>query len=161
MLSDGWRDRRQPSPEGSELIYQAEIHFRGEVEYGVSMAELFGGGSGLLSEGARFDQTFEGQLHGPRLAGSIDGTDYLYVRPDGAFLLHLHARVETEDGANIAMASEGVSLQVEGEDLAQLRTAVSLFTLAEPYRWLNKLQLWAVGTLDPKTGTAFIEAYAP
>lgn len=143
-----------------ELIYQAEIQFTGEIEYGLSMAELFSRDGGLPAEGARFDQTFEGRLQGPRLSGTIEGTDYLYLRADGAFQLHLHARILTEDGANISMASEGVSLPVEGEDQAQLRSSVSLFTLAEPYRYLNKLRLCAVGTLDPETGEATIEAYS-
>jgi len=58
------------------------------------------------------------------------------------------------------MSSEGVSLQVEGEKLTQLRAAVSLFTASETYSWLIQLRLWAVGTLDPARGKAVIRAYA-
>ena len=102
-----------------------------------------------------------GILRGPRLTGTISGIDYLTVRADGLFQLHLHARVTTEDGTDISMSSEGVSMQMEGERLAQLRAAVSLFTASETYAWLNQLRLWAMGTLDPVKGKALIRAFAP
>lgn len=143
-----------------ELMYDAQIQFTGIVEYGVSIDALSMAEIPIPLAGARFDQTFEGTLAGPRLSGKIHGTDYLYVRPDGLFQLHLHAQVTTEDGANIAMSSEGVSLQIEGEKLTQLRAAVSLFTASETYSWLNQVRLWAVGTLDPARGKAVIRAYA-
>jgi Protein of unknown function (DUF3237) len=144
----------------SELIYEADIQFTGMVEFGVSMEALSSGEAPLPLEGARFDQTFQGELHGPKLRGKISGTDHLYVRADGLFQLHLHARVTTNDGANIAFSSEGVSLQIEGEREAQLRAAVSLFTSYEAYAWLNKLQLWVLGSLDPVEGKAFVRAFA-
>jgi len=143
-----------------ELIYEADIQFTGMVDFGLSMQALSSEKSALPLEGARFDQTFQGELHGPKLRGKISGTDYLYVRADGRFQLHLHARVTTEDGANIALSSEGVSLQIEGERETQLRAAVSLFTSFEAYTWLNKLQLWVLGSLDPVEGKAILKAYA-
>ena len=142
-----------------ELVYEAEIHFTDIVDYGVSMEALSSGKMAVPLGGARFDQVFEGVLYGPKLSGKISGTDYLYVRADGLFQLHLHARVTTEDGANISLSSEGVSIQIEGEKMAQLRSAVSLFTSSETYRWLNQLQLWAVGTFDPIKAEAHVRAY--
>lgn len=143
-----------------ELIYEADIQFTETVEYGVSMDAITAGQMPLPLEGARFDQVFKGVLHGPKLRGKMSGTDHLYVRADGLFQLHLHARVTTEEGVNIAFSSKGVSLQIEGEQAVQLRAAVSLFTSAETYKWLNRLQLWALGTLDPVKGRAFVRAYA-
>jgi hypothetical protein len=143
-----------------ELVYEADIQFTGMVEYGVSMKAISSGKIPPPLEGARFDQVFEGELHGPILRGKMYGTDHLYVRADGRFQLHLHARVTTEDGVNISFSSEGVSLPVEGEKTVQLRAAVSLFTSSETYKWLNHLQLWALGTLDPIEGKAFVRAYS-
>jgi hypothetical protein len=150
----------QPEIAAFELIYEAEVRFTGIVEYGVSMEALNLGKTAVPLGGARFDQTFEGTLHGPRLQGRICGTDYLTVRADGLFQLHLHAQVVTEDGVNVSMSSEGVSIHVEGERHTQLRAAVTLYTASEAYDWLNHLRLWAVGTLDPTTGEALIRAYA-
>ena len=149
----------QPDIIHHELMYEAEIQFTGIVEYGVSIEALSMAEIPIPLAGARFDQTFEGNLAGPRLRGKIHGTDYLYVRPDGLFQLHLHAQVTTEDGTHLAMSSEGVSLQVEGEKLTQLRAAISLFTASRTYSWLNQLRLWAIGTLDPARGKAVIRAY--
>lgn len=151
---------KQPDIIPHELIYEAEIQFTGIVEYGVRIEALSMAEVPIPLAGARFDQTFEGTLVGPKLSGKICGTDYLYVRPDGLFQLHLHAQVTTRDGANIAMSSEGVSLQIEGEKLTQLRATVSLFTASETYSWLNQQRLWAIGTLDPVRGKAVIRAYA-
>jgi hypothetical protein len=143
-----------------KLVYEADIQFTEKVEYGVSMEAISSGKISIPLEGARFDQVFEGELHGPKLSGKISGTDHLYVRADGLFQLHLHARVTTPDGVNISFSSEGVSLQIEGEKATQLRAAVSLFTSSETYKWLNNLQLWVLGTLDPIKGKAFVRAYA-
>ena len=142
------------------LIYEAEIQFTGVVDYGVRMEALTSGQAAIPLSGARFDQTFEGTLRGPKLRGRISGTDYLYVRADGLFQLHLHAQVTTDDGAQVSMASEGISMQIEGQQETQLRAAVSLFTAVEAYTWLNHLRLWAVGTLDPVRGHALVRAYA-
>lgn len=144
----------------SELIYEAKIRFTSVVEYGLSMEALSSGAVAIPLAGARFDQTFEGTLAGPRLRGSISGTDFLQVRADGLFQLHLHARLTTDDGTNISMSSEGVSRQIQGQPLTQLRAAVVLFTSSESYAWLNGLGLWAVGTLDPVRGEALVRAYA-
>jgi hypothetical protein len=143
-----------------ELVYEADIQFTEMVEYGVSMEAISSGEIPIPLEGARFDQVFEGELHGPKLSGKISGTDHLSVRADGLFRLHLHARVTTEDGVNIFFSSEGVSLQIEGGPTTQLRATISLFTSSEAYKWLNYLQLWALGTLDPIKGKAFVRAYA-
>ena len=142
------------------LIYEAEIQFTGVVDYGIRMEALTSGQTAIPLAGTRFDQTFEGTLHGPMLRGRISGTDYLCVRADGLFQLHLHARVTTEDGAQISMTSEGISMQIEGQQETQLRAAVSLFTSSETYAWLNRLRLWAAGTLDPVRGHALVRAYA-
>ncbi len=150
----------QPNITDSKLIYEAEIHFTGIVDYGVRMEDLSSRKVAIPPAGARFDQTFEGTLQGPELHGKISGTDYLYVRADGLFQLHLHARVTTDDGTDISMSSEGVSMQIEGEKLTQLRAAVTLSTASETYGWLNRRQLLAVGTLDPTKGEALIRAYA-
>lgn len=142
-----------------ELIYAAQIQFTEMFDFGVSMEALTTGEQPIPPEGARFDQVFQGELLGPRLRGKMSGMDRLYVRADGSFQLDLHARLTTEDGARIAFTSNGVSLQIEGEREARLRAAVSLFTSYEAYRWLNKLQLWALGTMDPVKNQAFIQAY--
>jgi len=143
-----------------ELIYEAEIQFINIIEYGVSMAALSSGKSALPAEGARFDYVFQGDVHGPKLCGKITGTDHLYVRADGRFQLHIHAQIRTDDGHNISFSSDGVSIQNEGTQEIQLRAAVSLFTSSPAYKWLNKLHIWAIGSLDPEKGQAFVRAYS-
>jgi hypothetical protein len=142
-----------------ELLYEGEIHFTKTVEYGASIEAISSGDSGIPPEGARFDQTFHGTLQGPRLRGTISGTDYLYIRPDGRFQLHIHAQITTDDDVNIAFLSEGISIQQEGKGEAQLRSAVTLFTSSEQYAWLNKVQAWAIGTIDVEKGRATVMAY--
>jgi hypothetical protein len=144
---------------GAELVYQADIQFTDEIDFGVTMQAIMSGQQAIPLAGARFDQTFTGKLSGPQLEGTMEGTDYLRVRADGRFELHLHGRVTSHDGVRIAMTSEGVSLQGEG-GRGRLRASVSLHCSDERYQWLNQLQLWALGEMDPATGQAVIAAYS-
>lgn len=143
-----------------ELIYEAEIQITGIVEYGVSMEALSSGEFEPPPEGARFDQPFIGSIQGPKLKGKISGTDYIYVRADGRFELHIHAAINTDDGHNISFATSGLSHYQDGAQETQLRATVSLFSSSPTYRWVNFLQVWAMGSLDIETGKAVIKAYS-
>lgn len=143
-----------------KLIYEAEIQFTGEIDFGITMNEIISGQKAIPPAGARFDQSFQGTLTGPEIIGSVEGVDYLTLRPDWSFRLHLHGQITTRKGARISIASRGVSLQAEGSPEAQLRSAVTLITASEEYQWLNRLQLWALGTMNPEKRTAFIRVFA-
>lgn len=143
-----------------DLIYQAEIQITGIVEYGVSMDEFSSGNFSIPPEGARFDQPFSGLLHGPKLIGSMEGIDHIYVRSDGRFELHIHARIHTDDGHNISFSSHGVSTRKMGTTDTKLTAAVSLFSSSLSYKWINKLQILALGELDVENGKAIVNAYA-
>ena len=142
-----------------KFLYEAEITFINEVDFGITMDEILSGEKEIPGAGARFDQTFEGTLSGPVIAGTIIGIDYLTVRPDWSFRLHLHGQITTEDGARIAISSEGVSLQSEGSPKARLRSSVSFTTAADQFLWLNQIQAWALGTMNPEKRTAWIQAF--
>lgn len=142
-----------------EFLYEAKIHFTEVVEYGASMEVLSSESTALPSEGARFDFAFQGSVLGPRLSGRMAGTDYLYVRADGRIQLHIHAQITTDNGVNISFLADGVSTQEEGAKASQLRAAISLFTSSPEYIWLNKLQVWALGTIDSEKGEVLVKAY--
>lgn len=142
-----------------ELLYEAEIEFDEVIEYGVTMGAISSGQVPIPAEGARFDQAFQGNLRGPQISGTIRGTDYLYVRADGRFQLHLHGRITTDDGVNISFHSEGISIQEESGNEAHLRSVVSLFSSSPKYAWVNKANVWAIGVIDLQTGQATIAAY--
>ena len=142
-----------------ELLYEAEIHFTNVIEYGVNIGLISSGEAPLPLEGARFDYDFQGDLHGPRLRGTVSGTDYMNVRADRCFQLHIHGQITTDDGANISLRSEGLSVQEEADKVAQLRAGITLFTSSPQYRWLNRLPVWAIGTIDLEKGEARIRAY--
>jgi hypothetical protein len=93
------------------------------------------------------------------LNGTISGIDYLYIRADGRFQLHIHAQITTDDGVNISFMSDGVSIQEANASEAQLRSAISLFTSSSQYAWLNQVQAWALGTIDIEKGQATVMAY--
>lgn len=142
-----------------KLIYEAKIKFLNEIDFGITMDEILSGQKAIPPAGARFDQVFQGELASPEITGKIHGVDYLTIRPDWSFRLHLHGRITTGDGSQISIASEGVSMQTEGSPEAQPRSAVTLITASEKYKWLNHLQLWALGTMHPVKRTAVIWAF--
>ncbi len=144
----------------AEFIYDATVNFTEVTEYGVSMNQLLNGTVAPHAAGTRFDVAFQGEVRGPRLKGSIKGVDYLLVRADGRFELHIHAKITTDDGENISFFADGIAVVQEGTNLAQLRENVSFLTASPAYAWLNQLQGWAQGTVELEKGEIRVKAYA-
>ena len=143
-----------------EVIYEAVVHFTKVTEYGISMDDLRSGAAAPAPAGVRFDFAFEGEFQGPRFSGTIAGIDYLYCRADGRFELHIHARLTTDDGENIALFADGVSIPQEGSNKKQIRENISFITSSPAYTWLNQVQAWGQGTVDLEKGEVKVKAYA-
>ena len=98
-------------------------------------------------EGVRFDVPFDGTSTG-KLTGTVTGIDYIRVRADGRFDLHIHATLTTQDGEKIALFADGVSSPRPDSPVFDLRENVTLHTSSEAYKWVNTLQVWGTGTVD-------------
>ena len=141
-----------------ELLYEYTSNITGAVEYGVSLQTLTSGQAPPPPEGARVDVYFEGPITGAKIGGSVKGVDYLNVRADGGPELHIHGEITTEDGLKIALAATGVAF---GEPpVLQLRENVTLHSCHPEHSWVNKLQIWAPGTVDLGQGQIRIRGYA-
>jgi hypothetical protein len=143
-----------------ELLYEYTVKLTGMTEYGVSFAALTGGTIAPPPEGARFDAPFEGTSVGPKLKGKVAGIDYLRVRADGRFDLHIHAEITTDDGQRISVHADGVALPQPGSTVVGLRENVTLFTSSKDYAWVNGLQVWAIGTVDLAEQVVRIKGYS-
>jgi hypothetical protein len=77
--------------EVGEQLYEYTVKFTRLTEYGISMESLMARGVAPPPEGARFDVAFEGSSLGPKHKGDVIGIDYVQVRADGRFQLHLGA----------------------------------------------------------------------
>ena len=88
------------------------------------------------------------------------GIDYLQVRADGRFQLHIHAEITTDGGEKIALFADGVALLREGSPVADLRENVTLSTSSKSYSWVNHLQVWAIGTVDLAEQVVKIKGYS-
>ena len=127
-------------------------------EYGVSFDELTSGKASLPPEGARYDAYFSGDIEGPRLKGNVVCTDYIHVRADGRLQLHIHGEITTDDGEKIALFADGISTHQEGTNFYHNEN-VTLLTSSPKYLWVNQLQLWASGNVDPVKSAIDITAY--
>ena len=146
--------------EVGELLYEYTVKFTGMTEYGVSFASLMAGTVVPPPEGARFDVPFDGASVGPKLRGKVRGVDYLRVRADGRFELHIRAEITTDDGQKISLHGDGVALPQQGSPIAGLRENVTLFTSSKAYSWVNALQVWGTGTVDLAEQVVRIKGYA-
>ena len=142
-----------------ELLYEYTVKITGMTEYGFSFEALMAGAAAPPPEGARFDIAFEGASTGPKLKGNVAGVDYLRVRADGRFDLHIHAEIETDDGQKISLHADGVALPKAGSPIAGLRENVTLFTSSKAYAWVNGLQVWATGTVDLAKQVVSLKGY--
>ena len=143
-----------------ELLYEATFQFTKVTEYGVSLEALLAGQVAPPPEGARFDVAFEGSFRGPRLKGTAIGVDYLQMRSDGRTELHVHAEMTTEDGEKIALFVDGVITPEEGTGVLQIRENATLSTSSPAYSWVNQLQAWGQGSVDPAKGEINVKGYA-
>lgn len=143
-----------------ERLYEYTVRITGMTEYGVSFADLMAGTIAPPPEGARFDVIFAGTSSGPRLKGDVTGVDYIRVRADGRFDLHIHAAITTDDGQRISLHADGVALPQPGSPIAGLRENVTLFTSSKAYSWVNGLQVWATGTVDLAEQVVRITGYS-
>jgi hypothetical protein len=148
------------SIEVGELLYEYTVKLTGITEYGVSFESLMAGDTAPPPEGARFDVVFEGESTGPKLKGSVTGVDYLQIRADGRFELHIHGEITTDDGTRIALFANGVAAPREGSSIADLRENVTLSTSSKDFAWVNPLQIWAIGTVDLAEQVVRIKGYA-
>jgi len=143
-----------------ELLYEYTANLTGMKEYGVSFQDLTAGTAAPPPEGARFDVSFEGESVGPKLKGKVTGTDYLRVRADGRFDLHIHAEITTNDGQSISLHADGVVLPQQNSPVADLRENVTLFTSSKAYSWVNPLQVWGTGTVNLAERLVHVKGYA-
>lgn len=135
------------------LLFEEKVVLSDFEEYGFSMQDLVNG-ERIPEEGARFDIYFEGELTGEKINGKISGVDYLEVRADGRFFLDLHARILTDDGAQIQVTETGIN------DNGALKLNMEFHTNDERYSWLNREQVLGLGTVDFNTGQAIVKGYS-
>ena len=146
--------------EVGELLYTVTLNITGIKEYGVSFAALMAGEVTPPVEGARFDVPFEGTATGPKLNGAAEGIDYVRVRADGRFELHIHETIRTEDGQNISAHGEGVAtLRPEG-GIADVRVNMTLFASSKDYAWVNQVPVRGIGTIDLAKQVIQVAAYS-
>ena len=119
--------RAAPNPLHGELIYEYTARFTQVTDYGVALADVMSGTLPPPAEGVRCDVTFEGAVAGPKLRGTVRGTDYGHLRADGRAGLHIHGTITTDDGKNISLAADGVaSIDPESRPASYARISPSL-----------------------------------
>jgi len=143
-----------------ELIYELTLNITEMTEYGVSFEALMAGEVPPPPEGARFDIYFEGVSNGPKLKGKVKGVDYLNMRADGRAELHVYYKIMTDEGQNIAAQVGGLATPRPNSSMTDLRENVTLFSSSADYKWVNNLEVWAIGTVDLSTGIINISAYS-
>src|SRR5471030_2304092 len=134
--------------EVEELLYTVNLNITGMTEYGVSFEALMEGKAVPPVEGARFDVAFEGTATGPKLNGAAEGFDYVRVRADGRFELHIHETIRTVDGQNISAHGDGLATLRPKGGIADFHVTMTLFASSKEYRWVNHVPVKGIGTID-------------
>lgn len=141
-----------------EKIYEYEVDIVSMTDFGIELASLLDGSKPIPQQGARFDVGFAGHAKG-RISGSVRGTDFAYVRPDGCFELNILGVLETADGGRIALSAGGVGIYRKDTPVFDLSENVRLLTAAPALNWVNGRQIWATGTANLATGKINLEAF--
>ena len=128
---------------------------------------------GPTPEGLRINVYITGgEVSGAKLNGGIRpvGADWLTIRPDGIGLLNVRTTMETDDGALIYLAYQGVAeLGEDGyERFVQgnpptrfpLKCAARLLCSDPAYQWVNRLQCINIGEADLQSSIVSYKVYA-
>jgi|GEM_PF-1336113 len=102
---------------------------------------------GSTPVGERNDVSFEGNVTGNILAGTMKGVDYLVTRSDGITEINARASLITTDGA-------AISVQISGycyTDGVIKDTYVRFLTGNEQYKWLNNAVVFGEGKMTSST----------
>lgn len=91
-----------------EPICEYRLRLGPITEYGADMQAVLAGRAAPPPAGLRVDIPFAGTATG-RLAGSLQGVDYLDIRADGRCEPDLRARLTTTDGVPVAQEAGGVA----------------------------------------------------
>lgn len=143
----------------TDHLYDVTAHFTNVVEFGIGLQDLVSDPGKMPPEGARIDVEFEGRITGSKIKGTVKGTDYLYMRPDGYLRLHIHAVVHTDDGKNISIFGDGISTPSDNPDIFNLKENVTFLTADATYNWMNQLQIWAQGSVILSKGEINVSGY--
>lgn len=132
------------------------------VEHLFTMTANIGGAS-IIQNGPQGSRVIVavtgGSFEGPQLKGTIvenSGCDWVTRRADGSLRLDVRITLQTDDGAAIYMAYNGIGKPQDGGNV--LRTAPLFETGDERYTWLNAVQAVATGTSGQ--GTVTYDVYA-
>tara|TARA_R110000787_G_scaffold47176_3_gene114272 strand:+ start:7965 stop:8423 length:459 start_codon:yes stop_codon:yes gene_type:complete len=113
-----------------------------------------------------------GEVWGPKLKGKVlpIGGDWLTLRADGVCALDVRAALESEEGAHIDVAYNGILdmgpdghanfLKGEVPDVVQIRAAPRLRTAHPDYQWVNRVQFINIGEGRLKEGVVQYDVYA-
>ncbi len=121
------------------------------------------GGASVVQDGPQGTRVIVavsgGTFEGPKLKGTIvpnSGCDWVTRRADGSLRLDVRITLQTDDGAAIYMAYNGIGKPQDGGNV--LRTAPLFETGDERYDWLNSVQ--AVATGASGQGSVTYDVYA-
>lgn len=113
-----------------------------------------------------------GAVTGQKISGRFlpVGADWAIMRTDGVGVLDIRATIETNDGALVYVAYQGVIdagkdgyqqfLEGNTPPTLPLRGAPRLMTSHPDYLWLNRLQCVNVGEADVANSTVAYDLYA-
>jgi hypothetical protein len=132
---------------------------------------------GPVPEGMLNDCSFTGGgIEGPTISGRPrpEGWGRLLVRTDGVGIIDVHASIDTDDGALVAVTYYGrLDLGEDGyqkylqSGLAgflpgeiQLRMVLHFHTTHPNYLWLNRVQGLGIGLIEPARPVVIYDVYA-
>jgi hypothetical protein len=121
------------------------------VDFGIDAVSVSSGRTSMPPQGVRLNSSSQGEVTGRKLNGKVVATDYLLIRADGVGIINLQAVLTTVDGDRIAIHGSGILRVEQGSAISQLRENITFHAASAKYSWVNRIQGWAIGTLDMST----------
>lgn len=140
------------------LVYEAISQTTGVEGLGANPAEVFSGQVTIPMEGVRMNVDFAGTTTG-ELAGTLTGTDYITVFPNGNLMVDIQGMIETNDGERVALSVDGLSIPSGIPGQANFFETASFTSNSSSYNFLNDKYIIGVGTSNAVTNVLTLRLY--
>jgi len=115
---------------------------------------------GATPAGHRLNMELEGESRPDgRVAGRIEGLDWLTLRPDGVAELDVRATLTTPEDEVVAVRATGLA-ELGADGVAAGRLTLRFQTGSEALGWLNRVVGVAATRADMNAGTLELTAYS-
>lgn len=123
----------------------------GSATLGPTLLRVVNGEIAVPPEGLIITASPEGRVDG-RISGNFTAREWARIYPNFNMDIYVHTVIETDDGYRIAFDYTGTNNPDSNGTTNTITTMGTFSTGAEPYLWVNEVEIVGIGSVDRASG---------